>query len=97
MAIENFTEMRDRVADARFLLRKKVELALEEKYPQLFVPKYAMVTFHRIPYSVAQSRGAIQDRMLAELCENINSVEDLDWAKAEHLIRRDLIPLELQP
>lgn len=97
MAIENFTEMRDRVADSRFLLRKKVELALEEKYPQLFVPKYAMVTFHRVPYSVAQSRGAVQDRMLAELCENINSVKDLDWAKAEQLIRRDLTPLELRP
>src|SRR5262249_43753316 len=46
MALENFVEMRDRVADPRFLFRKKVELALEAKYPQLFVPKYAMVTFH---------------------------------------------------
>ena len=33
MAVENFIEMRDRVADPRFLLRKKVELALEAKYP----------------------------------------------------------------
>ena len=57
MAIENFTEMRDRVADPRFLFRKKVELALEARYPQLFVPKYAMVTFHRIPYSVALARA----------------------------------------
>ncbi|HWW16387.1 MAG TPA: NAD(P)/FAD-dependent oxidoreductase [Candidatus Dormibacteraeota bacterium] len=96
MAVENFTEMRDRVADSRFLLRKKVELALEAKYPQLFVPKYAMVTFHRIPYSVALARGALQDRMLAELCESINSVEDLDWEKADRLIRRDLAPLEIQ-
>jgi len=39
MAIENFAEMRDRVADAHFLFRKKVELALEAKYPKLFVPK----------------------------------------------------------
>ena len=95
MAIENFTEMRDRVADARFLLRKKVELALEAKYPQLFVPKYAMVTFHRIPYSVAMTRGAVQDRMLAELCESIDRVEDLDWNRADQLIRRDLTPLEI--
>jgi kynurenine 3-monooxygenase len=95
MAIENFTEMRDRVADSRFLFRKKVELALEAKYPQLFVPKYAMVTFHRIPYSVALARGVIQDRMLAELCESINRVEDLDWNKAGQLIRRDLTPLEI--
>jgi kynurenine 3-monooxygenase len=96
MAIENFTEMRDRVADARFLLRKKVELALEAKYPQLFVPKYAMVTFHRIPYSVALARGTVQDRMLAELCESIDRVEDLDWDRADHLIRRDLTPLEIR-
>jgi len=95
MAIENFAEMRDRVADSRFLFRKKVELALEAKYPTLFVPKYAMVTFHRIPYSVALARGAVQDRMLAELCESIDRVEDLDWDKADGLIRRDLTPLEI--
>jgi kynurenine 3-monooxygenase len=95
MAIENFTEMRDRVADSRFLFRKKVELALEAKYPGMFVPKYAMVTFHRIPYSIAMARGGIQDRMLAELCESIHDVKDLDWNKADHLIRRDLTPLEI--
>jgi kynurenine 3-monooxygenase len=93
MAIENFTEMRDRVADSQFLFRKKVELALEARYPQLFVPKYAMVTFHRIPYSVALARGTVQDRMLAELCESINRLEDLDWDKADRLIHRDLAPL----
>jgi kynurenine 3-monooxygenase len=95
MAIENFTEMRDRVGDSRFLFRKKVELALEAKFPELFVPKYSMVTFHRIPYAVALSRGMVQDCILAELCDAINQVEDLDWTKAEHLIRRDLTPLEI--
>jgi len=97
MAIENFTEMRDRVADSRFLFRKKVELAVEAKYPDLFVPKYAMVTFHRIPYSVALARGAVQDRILAELCEGVDRVENLDWNKAEQLVHRGLTPLEIQP
>jgi kynurenine 3-monooxygenase len=96
MAIENFTEMRDRVADSRFLLQKKVELALEAKYPQLFVPKYAMVTFHRVPYAVALARGIVQDKMLTELCEHIDRVEDLDWRRAEQLIQRDLSPLEFR-
>jgi len=95
MALENFTEMRDRVADSRFLFRKKVELALEAKYPELFVPKYSMVTFHRIPYSVALARGVVQDRMLADLCDSITRLEDLDWDKADRLIRRDLTLLEL--
>ena len=94
MAIENFVEMRDRVADPRFLFRKKIELALEAKYPRQFVPKYAMVTFHRLPYSVALARGVIQERMLAELCDPIQRIEDLDWNKADRLIRSQLSPLE---
>lgn len=95
LAIENFVEMRDRVADSRFLFGKKVELALQARYPKVFVPKYAMVTFHRIPYSTALERGRVQERMLAELCDGIDRVEDLDWNKADHLIRTELTPLEL--
>jgi len=95
LAVENFVEMRDRVADPRFLFRKKVELALEAKYPRLFVPKYAMVTFHRIPYSVAMRRGIVQDRLLGELCDGIDRIEDLDWKKADRMIRSELTPLEL--
>jgi kynurenine 3-monooxygenase len=93
LAVENFIEMRDRVADPRFLFRKKVELALEAKYPGLFVPKYAMVTFHRIPYSVAERRGKVQDRMLAELCESVERIEDIDWHHADELVHRQLTPL----
>jgi kynurenine 3-monooxygenase len=93
LAIENFVEMRDKVADPRFLFRKKVELELEKKYPGRFVPKYAMVTFQRTPYAVAASRGAIQDRMLGELCDSVQRLEDIDWAKAEALVQRELTPL----
>jgi kynurenine 3-monooxygenase len=95
LAVENFVEMRDRVGDPRFLFRKKVEFALQEKYPQLFVPKYAMVTFHRVPYAIALRRGQLQEQMLTELCNGIERVEDLDWARADQLIRAGLTPLEL--
>jgi kynurenine 3-monooxygenase len=94
LALENFIEMRDRVADPRFLFKKKVELALEAKYPRLFVPKYAMVTFQRTPYSVALSRGRVQDAMLSELCQSIDRIQDIDWQKAESMIHRQLTPLE---
>src|SRR5580700_5491419 len=77
LAIENFVEMRDRVGDPRFLFRKKVEFALQKKYPQRFVPKYSMVTFLRVPYATALKRGRVQDRMLTELCEHIDRIEDL--------------------
>ena len=94
MAIENFVEMRDRVGDPRFLFRKKVELALEARYPQRFVPKYSMVTFHTIPYAVALARGLVQERMLNELCDRIDRVDDIDWNRADQMIRRELAPLE---
>jgi kynurenine 3-monooxygenase len=94
LALENFVEMRDRVADPRFLFKKKVELALAAKYPLFFVPKYAMVTFQRLPYSVALSRGRVQDAMLTELCQSIERIEDIDWQKAESMIHRQLTPLE---
>jgi kynurenine 3-monooxygenase len=95
LAVENFVEMRDRVADPRFLFRKKVELALEAKYPRQFVPKYSMVTFHRIPYATALQRGQKQDRMLTELCKHIDRLEDLDWKLAGRLIQSELTSLEL--
>jgi kynurenine 3-monooxygenase len=93
LALENFIEMRDRVADPRFLFRKKVELELEKRYPGTFVPKYAMVTFHRTPYSVAAARGAIQDRMLGELCDSVARIEDVDWKRADVLVNSQLTPL----
>jgi len=93
LALENFIEMRDHVADPKFLFKKKVEQALQQKYPALFIPKYSMVTFHRLPYSTALSRGKIQDRILAELCGTIDRIEDLDWKKAEGLIKKELLPL----
>jgi kynurenine 3-monooxygenase len=96
LAVENFVEMRDRVADPHFLFKKKVELALEAKYPKLFIPKYAMVTFHRLPYSLAAARGRVQDRMLTELCGGISRIEDLDWTRADALVHRELTPLEVE-
>lgn len=93
LALENFIEMRDRVADPKFLFKKKLELALERKYPGLFVPKYAMVTFHRVPYSIARERGAIQDRILEELSPLSQHIEDVDWDKAGELVHRELTPL----
>lgn len=94
LAVENFFEMRDKVADPKFLLQKKVEHILEAKYPDIFIPKYSMVTFHRIPYSVALERGKIQDTILESACESIDSVDELDFQFMEHLLKKSLRPIE---
>jgi kynurenine 3-monooxygenase len=93
MALENYVEMRDSVADARFLLMRSLERQLADKYPNRFVPRYGMVTFSRIPYAVALKRGDIQTAILRELTENITDLRHVDLARADALVRAELPPL----
>jgi len=67
LALENFLEMRDRVASKRFLLRKKGETWLHRLFPRWYVPLYTMVTFTRIPYTEAVRRAAAQDRAVRRI------------------------------
>ncbi|MBK8981521.1 MAG: FAD-dependent monooxygenase [Ignavibacteria bacterium] len=90
LAQENFVEMRDLVADPVFQLKKKIESELYKIYPDTFIPKYTMVTFMRIPYSTALSRGRIQEEILSELSNGISDVKDLDLIKAEVLSKKNL-------
>jgi kynurenine 3-monooxygenase len=67
LAIQNFTEMRDRTADAKFLLQKKIEARLHEKYPDVWVPAYSLVTFSPyVRYSEALARGRRQEAIMQD-------------------------------
>jgi len=87
MALDNFIEMRDRVADPAFLLHKQVSLALEARYPDCFIPKYSLVSFHRVPYALAQQHGDLQQAVLHQLCSGLQRVEELNWSEAERLVQ----------
>jgi kynurenine 3-monooxygenase len=87
MALENFVEMRDTVADAKFQLKKQIGFELEKRYPGRFIPRYAMVVFHpEISYAEARRRSDIQDKILEELCAGASSLEQVDWQRAEDLL-----------
>jgi kynurenine 3-monooxygenase len=92
MAIENWREMSEKVGDARFLLRKKVEATLEKKFPNLFKSRYGMVTYTLIPYHLVQEAGLLQDQILAELLDGMSSVEELSLEKAETLLKEKYQP-----
>ena len=92
MAIENFVEMKERVGDDRFLLRKAVEHKIEKTFPQKYRSCYGIVTYTLIPYSIAQKVGKIQEMILMDLIENMDSIEDLDLERAEFLIDKHLTP-----
>lgn len=68
LALNNFTEMRDKVADPKFLLQKKIEAALHARYPDKWIPAYAQVTFSpHIRYSEALERGRRQEAIMQEV------------------------------
>ncbi len=64
MALENYVEMRDQVADEHFQHLKQLERRLAEAFPANFVPRYAMVSFRRVDYAVARERGILQARLM---------------------------------
>lgn len=63
MALENFTEMRDKVGSKRFLLTRKVEHTLERFIPG-YQTRYEMVSFTTIPYAEVLERDARQRNLL---------------------------------
>lgn len=65
MALENFVEMRDKVASPVFQARKKVEHALERALPGRYVSRYELVSFSTTPYAQVQRRVRNQQRLLA--------------------------------
>jgi kynurenine 3-monooxygenase len=75
MAIDNFAEMRDKVGDQRFLLKKKIDALLHEKYGEKWIPQYSLVTFSpHISYSEAMRMGEEQSKILDTILE----IEDIE-------------------
>ncbi|WP_425422551.1 FAD-dependent oxidoreductase [Phaeodactylibacter xiamenensis] len=66
LALRNFIEMRDKVADPKFLLRKEIAAHFNKIYPE-FLPLYSQVTFSHIPYSEALEEGHAQDALFEEI------------------------------
>ena len=93
MALENYIEMRDRVDDADYLLQRALERQLAERHPGRFVPRYAMVTFRRMPYATALARGQVQRELLVEATRGRASLDGLDWARLDAEVVRRLAPV----
>ena len=67
LSMRNFIEMRDLVADPRFLLRKKIESNLQAKHPDKWMPLYSQVKFTDIPYAEAWREGLKHDRIMEQV------------------------------
>lgn len=70
LALYNYIEMREHVAQDEFLLRKSIERFLGRVFPRAWQSMYSMVTFSTMPYAEARQRGAAQSRILDLLVPN---------------------------
>ena len=80
LAIDNYYEMRDHVANPMFKEKRILEMALEKEFPEEYFSKYSMVTFKEdISYSQAMKKGRAQDKAILNMIadKTINMKDDL--------------------
>jgi kynurenine 3-monooxygenase len=95
MALENYVEMRDGVADPHYLLKRALGAALTERAPAHFMSRYRMVSFTHLPYAFCLQRGREQDALLESLLVGKSQMDDLDLDAAAARVRTELPPLPL--
>jgi kynurenine 3-monooxygenase len=93
MALENYIEMRDSVADPRYLAKRELGARLAERAPQHFMARYRMVTFTHLPYAYAYERGRAQDVLLEQLLRGSTNVDDVPLDAAITTLQATLPPL----
>ena len=74
--------MRDKTADPKFLLQKKIETKFSQKYPDKWIPLYSMVTYSpHIRYSEALRNGNKQQAIMDKVM-NLPNIEQI-WESEE--------------
>ena len=91
LAINNFTEMRARTADPKFLLQKKIEARIHEHHPDKWVPAYSQVTFSpQIRYSEALRNSQKQEAIMQRIMQQDFIEEQWDSEAVEKMILQQL-------
>jgi kynurenine 3-monooxygenase len=93
MALENYIEMRDSVADPHYLAKRELGARLAERAPKHFMARYRMVTFTHLPYAYVYERGRAQDQLLEQLLRGSTSANDVQLDAAVTALEATLPPL----
>lgn len=78
LALNNFIEMRDLVADPHFVKKRQLSGKVNEWFPEKWLPLYSMVTFSDIPYHKALEEGRRQNKILEAILEKEADLEKID-------------------
>ena len=93
MALENYIEMRDSVADPHYLAKRELGARLAERAPKHFMARYRMVTFTHLPYAYVYDRGRAQDQLLEQLLRGKSGANDVPLDAAVTALEATLPPL----
>ncbi|MBB3228403.1 kynurenine 3-monooxygenase [Luteibacter sp. Sphag1AF] len=93
MALENYIEMRDSVADPHYLRKRELGSLLAERAPAHYMPRYRMVTFTHLPYHYALERGRAQDTLIEQLLKGHTDVSGVNLDDAVATLKATLPPL----
>lgn len=94
MSLDNYIEMRDSVADPDYIRSRELDRVMAQRHPQRWLPRYAMITFTRIPYAVALQRCRIQTGLRRELLQDHDGpVEQIDVEQLDERVHTLLEPL----
>lgn len=61
---ENFIEIRDKVKSPLFVVRKRIDIVLNQFFPHKWMPLYTMIMHTTIPYADAKERFRRQERIV---------------------------------
>ena len=95
LAIDNFHEMKDHVANPLFKQKQKIEKDLEKMFPTEYFSKYSMVTFNEdLGYNEAMKKGRAQDKALLNLIADDEVHTHLNMTKNELKVILEKVKIE---
>ena len=92
LSLHNFIVMRDKTADPKFLLQKKIEKKFSNLSPDIWTPLYSMVSFSNIEYSKAWKIGLKQE----EVMQTIMKIPNIEKVWKENKIMEKIKSLIIQ-
>jgi kynurenine 3-monooxygenase len=95
MTLENYVEMRDSVADPRYVAKLELGAKLAQRVPDYFMQRYRMVTFTLLSYAYAYERGRAQDQWLEQWLQASPGLDDVSLDAAVTALQAALPALPL--
>jgi kynurenine 3-monooxygenase len=90
LAIDNFYEMRDHVANEHFIRKRNLEMKLEKQFDDYY-SKYSLVTFRPdLSYHEAMVKGRAQDEYLMKICKQTKEIENIDLIELNRDIKQKI-------